>query len=1012
MDVQLESTLQNGSTSGKDSTLPELPHVTNNIIPLSNVLRFYTQEAYKQLSRLIENLANAKTSESDISRKRKFLEVIVSLRRDFIKIYTLVKWAQNSRDVSKLIDLLNYFRQQEFYFENLSIGINELNNFSGAKLPDSDIFTAIEILIKGRPQLPSYNFIPRAPVSPEKILEVLKDINMTLTARMALIEDMPSRFKNNYEIKDGRVIITIPNEFQVSITVGNDLIIDSEQDYYKSPFFFIDFAFLFGINPDTGFITHKDSRIITRLPKSSRDKLETVMNQVLLTQSLSGLYDTLHKYSISFKLYLISRQLRDLSVQSKWKNNIQFRYSSCLVIINYWSKNYFSRDWKSFIEIGIDRHYNLNFRWFKNGKYNLNHNIENITGDDNDDVQDLSVDLILSLIINKHSEILMRKIFERISLQFPPDACSSINPYQLLIQVTPGKSTILAINPLTGFFYFMDPSPIQAQIQNRINSPPSGTKTNTFLSENDIITNVVHHLLHLRLESLSETINNQLISSEWIANDIIKLNETETSKLYLNLKIPQDTDVPKRPRKLQFYRCRNWPTFSFLICSIDGVALQTQWWVSRLKSMKGEWRIQWMQKLKPSQESGYSYAFFKDLSKLGSNLIVDHIIVEELQARKIDYISFSDEIAISHFDLPFKLETSPTKYESIFVLFNQGKLLPVSVSSTSIFLRVLLSSDDLSTKMDLSLSGSLRNLSEADIGVLEKLDVDIKAEKEKFEIRSVVDLSRKLMDSQESDGAHKFLGKLFLHLEKVDLLVRLLYQLRKTNIFVTTTSINQLEFTIDPVYEQFHLKLPVNDQETPELTTGDHEEDSVKVLTRFLNRQIAESHEALVGSIRYLKEFAPVVGAAKKIRMHLLDKEIPKLPNKLSKLQFEVKLQHLNSFQFVFYHNTTNPNAPKKTQKNRISFAMSYATNKFDNEARLFYKFSMKENLNSQNLRYKPLFEMIFKAASELQQEIQKDSTRGLLVKLNYDFLVDHLILEALLLKIADCFLSYIQNES
>lgn len=55
---------------------------------------------------------------------------------------------------------------------------------------------------------------------------------------------------------------------------------------------------------------------------------------------------------------------------------------------------------------------------------------------------------------------------------------------------------------------------------------------------------------------------------------------------------------------------------------------------------------------------------------------------------------------------------------------------------------------------------------------------------------------------------------------------------------------------------------------------------------------------------------------------------------------------------------------------------------------------------------------MIFKAASELQQEIQKDSTRGLLVKLNYDFLVDHLILEALLLKIADCFLSYIQNES
>ena len=33
--------------------------------------------------------------------------------------FTLIKWASISKDVSKFIDLLNWFRIQEFHFENL-----------------------------------------------------------------------------------------------------------------------------------------------------------------------------------------------------------------------------------------------------------------------------------------------------------------------------------------------------------------------------------------------------------------------------------------------------------------------------------------------------------------------------------------------------------------------------------------------------------------------------------------------------------------------------------------------------------------------------------------------------------------------------------------------------------------------------------------------------------------------------------------------------------------------------
>lgn len=1004
--------LPNGTANGKhnEDTVPELPHVTNNILPLSNILRYYTQEAFKQLSRLIENLANTKSSESDASRKKKFLELIISLRRDFIKIYTLVKWAQNLKDISKLIDLLNWLRSQEFYFENLGYGLNELNGFSGAKLPNSDILTSLEVLVKGRPQLPSYNFISKPKVSPEKILEVMHDLNLTLMTRMALTLDMPRRFHNNYEIKDGRVIITIPSEFQVSITVANDLIIDNDEDYYKSPFFFIDFAFLFGINPDTSLITHKDSKIITRLPKSSREKLESVINLVLLKQSLNGLYDVLHKYAISFKLYLISRQLRDLSVNSKWRNNIQFKYSSSLIIINYWSNHYLSKNWKSFIEIGIDKKYNLNFRWFKNGKYNLNHDIQDISGNNSDpeEADDLSVDSIMNLIINKHSEILMSKIYNQLLQMVPNDSSSFINSYQLLIKLTPRKSTILAINPLTGFFYFMEPSPIEVLIQNKINSQPTQVKNKNFITEQDMINNVVNNLIQLRLETFNKALNNKLVSTEWIANDIIKLNDYEIVKLF-NFIVDEKASAYN---KIQFYRCRNWPSSWFLVNLISGLTSKTYWWVARLRSIKGEWKIQWVQKLKFGGEEDFDYEFFKTLSKSCSSLIVDHMIVEELQARRINYVKVEDESVLDHFDLPFYKESSSSNYRSIVVLHNTGQLLPISVSSTSLFLLVLLVTVNNSTKMNSTICGSLRNLSAADAETTSKLNVKVDTDKENFEILSSIDLSNRMLENNEGGGSNPLLGQLFNSLEKLNLLILILHQLRKTDVKLTNNSLNEITFTVDPCYQPFHLLLPQNDTDFLKLVASEDENPNIKMIIRILNEEIAKSHTALVGSIRYLEEFVPIYTTAKVVRNHLQTRNSEKLSNGLPRLQFEVKYQSLNLVQFVYYLNSINSNAPKKVQKDKISFAMTFTSNKFDKDANLVVKFSMKENLNTQNLKFKSLFEQIFKAANELQKEVQEDATKLMLLKLNYDFLVDKSILEKLLLKISDCFLAYSKTEA
>lgn len=990
--------------------VPELPHITNNIVPLSNVLRFYTQEAYKQLSRIIENLANTRTSESDIARKKKYLELIILLRQDFIKIYTLVKWAQNAKDVSKLIDLLNWLRTQEFCFDNLGYGLNELNSFSGAKLPNSDILTSLEVLVNGRPELPTYNYIPKPKISAEKTLEVIRDLNLTLLARMALISDMPRRFYDNYDVRDGRVIITIPNEFQVSITVANDLIIDDDADYYKSPFFFIDFAFLFGINPDTSLITYKDAKVITTLSKTSKDKLENVVNEVLLKLSLTGLYDVLHKYAVSFKLYLISRQLRDLSVNSKWRNNLQYKYNSSLIIINYWCNHFLSRNWKSFIEIGIDKLYNLNFRWFMNGKYNLNHGIQNISGSsDSEEVGDLTVDFILSLIINKHSEILMAKIHSQLAAMIPEDSVSFVNPYQLLIKLTPRKSTFLAINPLTGFFYFMDPSPLEVQTQNRINSQPTLVKNKNFVSEQDMINNVVNNLIQLRLDTFNQALNFKLVTSEWIANDIIKINDYETVKLF-NFIIDEKANTSN---KIQFYRCRNWPSSWFLINMISGLTSKVYWWVARLKSIKGEWKIQWVQKLKFGGEEDLDYEFFNTLSKSCSNMIVDHMIVEELQVRNINYVKVEDSATMNRFNLSLHAQSISTSsnYETVVALHNTGKLLPISVSSTTLFLVVRLTTVDNATKLILTLRGTLKNISPSDVETFSKFNVIIHPEKDVFEILTSVDLSNKMSENNDNSSTVSLLDQLLDNVAKVNLLIKMLYQLKKTNILVTNNSVNEITFDIDPFYKPFHLNLPEGKSGLLSLTASPGEDENVQLLVGFINQQISESQEALAGSIKYLKEYVRIFKSVRAVKSVIKSNDTDRLPNNLQRLQFDVKFQNLNLMQFVFHSNYVTPAFPKKVLRDKIAFSLSYKRNAFEKGRRLLIKFSMKENLNSQNLKYKKLFEAVFKAMGEVQQENQKEHNKVVLMKLNYDFLIDNSLLEPLMVKVTECFLSFLKNE-
>ncbi|KAG7193394.1 mediator complex subunit [Scheffersomyces spartinae] len=1103
---------------------PEIPHISNNIIPLSNVLKFSSQEAYKQLTSMIERLAETSENGEDINRKREFLHLIVGLREDFVKIYTLVKWAVNAKDIGKLIDLLNWFRQQEFYFESLSMGLNELNQYLGAKLPNSDLVTSLEVLIKGRPQLPSYNFLKLSSISPEKTLEVLEDLNLILTTRMAFISDIPKVYLRNFEIKDGRIYFTVPQQYQVSVTVANSLIIEDDiKDNHSSPFYFIDFQFLFGINPATGCLD--DSRgTVSRMP--SNKHLETLANSTLLSLGLTGLHELLHKYAVSFKVYLLSRQVKEMLVGSmKWKDSLQykFQHGQSIITINYWCQNYNSRNWKSLVELGVDKNNKVTFRWFKDEKYQHDHQLMKLvklqptvptasscysdssssaasTTDPNegdsmndDDYYEINVDLIVTMILNKHAEQLMGKITSMyndiISGHGLPseEFCTFILSHQVCLKLSPSKKTTFALNSLTGAFYFIEPTPLQNEFIVKINSPlPQQThkRTGFLITEHEMCEHIVNQLIQLRLATSNKEINTKLSTTQWIPNQLIKLNEYETNKLYNFLSGSNHSELLHLPSEkpsstrglsslslLQFYRRKNWPSSWFLVKLIDGVSCRTYWWVSRIKSIKGEWKIQWVQVLMFDEEAylaegsskevkkvlspaSMGFGLFNSLSTICSNMIIDHMILEELHAKKIEFVKTNkvDSVLRKYGINAPSAQASDKKNidddgdvitnESNIIIYNNNKLLRVENSGSSLFLKVTLVSQNNFTVMKLKLFGNLRNLLfKNSPDELKQLSLTIDEQDKYFEICDSINLSQTLSGQSEigslastnSSGADSsspsvslngtsssgLLDKIFNNLNKLNELIKILGQVNKYAIPIVNNSINEISVKLDEEYV-IKIQLPSNRNRLITLAIDGESECKVNVvddeLMKYFTLVISYVNEYLQGRNRmfgspvdirgvlmFLSRFLLVFKLTMVIRQ-AIDKHRDqiKLSNGLSKLSFDLRINNLKQMQLLFFIRYSA--GGKKILKDKIVIHLDFRVNKFinikDKQDPLMLKLSIKDNLNTKNLKHKELFENMFKSLSNVQG----------VSMLRYDFLLEPQCLSTVFERIAQVFLKHIDK--
>lgn len=1044
MELQLGQNPSAGQNGSKHN-VPAIPHITSNMIPLSRILFFYAQNAYQRLTTTIENLSSTVDIETDPNRKRGFLSTIIDLRHDFIKLYTLVKWAANAKDVSKLIDLLNWLRQQEYFFDQLGFGLNELNRYSGAKLPNADIPTALEVLLEGRPQLPSYNLLHRDPILPQRTLQVIHDLNICLTARMVFEDTLPARF-GDYLVKDGRIYFTVPREFEVSVTVGNDTIVESAEDYYKSPYYFIDFKFLFGVSSDgdtlieddsSGPSRMSDSIAHTLLPPPALRKLEHAANASLLAHGLEGLYNLLHRYSVAFKLYLLSRQLAHLCTISKWKGSVQYKYfdDRLMLVINYWSQQYLSRNWRSFIELGVTRSNSLGLRWFRNGHYQ-NHDIEvaDRAGPSGGSV--LSLDMILNVVANRHTESLIKQIYDQLVDVVGTESSSVtlFTPHQLLLSVAPKTLALFALNPLTGLFYFCEPSPLYSKCANRVNAPPPSAKSKTFVSETDTISHVVASIFQLRLDTFSQQIHNRLVTTEWIHNTIIKLSEVEIAKLGPGIMKPFGGSSTTKSshsalQRLHFYRCKNWPSSWFLIILCSGTSFNTSWWVTRIKSVRGDWRIQWLRSLASNASSQkLDYNFFSNLSTRCSNLIIDHIVHEELEQRKVRFVNDVDESigGLSSDNVKtepgIKQETvnrgtsSSELYSLTIALYNDGTLLPIASSSTTIFLKITLMHHHNSTHMKLLLMGELRGIELSTTGE-QGLSIFHKNGKRQFTLTDSVDLSG-TMNNSATSAESKVLSNLFNSLNKLKQSIILVTILNEWNIEIVDYSADGISVHIDDIFGVLKINFPQSDTGAAEMqrvpsfkTVSSGIEAEIQLVLTFINQYLSHPKDScIVGLVQYLRCIAPVFRAISTVKKSMV--ELDKVPesrlvNNVRRLDFDVKFRELNYIQFVFYIKYTSANAPKRILKDKIVICLCFRVNKFA-KRQLYLKMSLRDNANHKNLKHKKLFEMIFRAINDF--EVSENLKRAELVKLNYEFLVDYKLADKLLTAVLQCFPRYVKD--
>lgn len=168
MQKQAQAASSASSQANSISNLPpEIAHITENFFPLPFILQRLAQKSHNDLQLKIEELANMPvgqgamngnapgvgedSSEANQNKKANLLTFVQDMHSKWIKALVMSEWSRKSAQVSKLIDIHSHIIEQlRKYDMSLDRMGHIKRNLYGARLPDPDVKTALQVLSTGQ----------------------------------------------------------------------------------------------------------------------------------------------------------------------------------------------------------------------------------------------------------------------------------------------------------------------------------------------------------------------------------------------------------------------------------------------------------------------------------------------------------------------------------------------------------------------------------------------------------------------------------------------------------------------------------------------------------------------------------------------------------------------------------------------------------------------------------------------------------------------------------------------
>lgn len=606
---------------------PELPHVTFNMTPLDVLLQRTALDAFKQLKEYLQHIENV--GEQETPDKIQFLDMLVVMRERFVKLYVLCKWCRNHEAVGRLIDIFAWLREQNQMISTSILQFGEIKgSLMAAKMLEPDLNTAMEVFSKGRPDLPTYNYLPSEPLDPQFVGKVMRNLNVELSIKMALEVNLPPQFLN-YEIKDGRVSFDIVNHFKCSVSMLKD-----------EKFNLIDFKFGFQL------INNKIVSDVQDLEPQALTNLQNIANQKLVenNNNLHELFELLFDYSATFKLQLIHKQLVNLKL-SLWRGHLSHTYDtdSKVIKVTYWTQKRFVKP--SYIEIGLFNNNKLSFKWFKNTE-------EVILEDGFELVQnDGSIDLerVLNELIKRHIEMDISDIKSKlIGAVSQLDRALSILPPshdKLLFKITQSREIIYGIDKLSGSPYFENPTLLMNNIGFKINS----TESMDYIE-----------LLRLKLEFQCNKLKQMMMTTGWLPVENVHILKEERLKLGIDYSGLGGGLSGEDLTNVRVYRRKDWQNGWFLMVGSFGWKSNIQLWCGRVNCVQGVWKLNWVDSVnfhkgdesvdeeETKQLANLEVVQFDDLVelvKIASSKLISNLVINEFERQgcSLKVLNLSDE---------------------------------------------------------------------------------------------------------------------------------------------------------------------------------------------------------------------------------------------------------------------------------------------------------------------------------------------------------------------------------